>query len=266
MSYALPIVIAAALWWTSTGAIFALARLPRATWRWTAIAATCLGLAGTMAVLLLRPTETTTGAYAGFLAGLVMWGWHETLFLLGYVTGARKTPCPPDLSLSARFRASAETVLHHEIAIALHAMVILAFSWGAANQTAALTFLLLWIMRLSVKFILFFGAPNIPAEALPTHLRYLASYFRRSQSSRFLPVAFAFSVAIALALGIEALSHAPGDYGFTAYGLLATLASLAVLEHAALRLRLPDRLLGVWTSQSEKDLAAVRPTSARTAP
>ena len=245
MHYAMPIIAAAALWWISTGAILALTRLKRAQWRYVAAGAGAIGFGATVGVVLLRTVDTVPGAYLGFVAGLAMWAFHEVMFLFGFITGPRKTPCPSDLTLGARFRAATETVIHHEIGIALHGVVILALGWGAANQVAGQTFLLLWVMRLSVKFVLFFGAPRLPSHVMPAHLEYLASYFHQRTDSSFLPVATLGAFALAVGLGVMAAQHAVGAFAFIGYVLLTTLAALAVLEHAALRLNLPDRLLGV---------------------
>lgn len=248
MQFLLPIIAAAALWWLSTGVILGLTRLPSATWRWTAGCASLLGVAGTAAVFFLRPMETPAAAYMGFAAGIAVWAFHEVMFLFGYIAGPHREPCPKGLALGPRFRAAAGAVLHHEIGIALHGLILLALSWGAPNSVAAQTYFLLWVMRLSVKFVLFFGTPRLPNHVMPPHLDYLASYFRQHTNGAYLAIAGVLTTAIAMALIVMALTSIAGSFAFTAYLLLATLAALAVLEHAALGLHVPDRLLGVSPS------------------
>jgi putative photosynthetic complex assembly protein 2 len=113
-------------------------------------------------------------------------------------------------------------------------------------MVAAQTFAVLWLMRLSAKLLVFFGAPNIPMHFLPGHLAYLGSYFRRISNPAAALVAVLCTSAIAFLLVLMAL-EAPGG-GFTQTGLilLATLAVLAVFEHLALVVRLPDDTLWSW--------------------
>jgi putative photosynthetic complex assembly protein 2 len=47
-----------------------------------------IGLAAT------RDDTRITGAYIAFTCTVLVWAWQEIAFLLGYVTGPRRTPCP----------------------------------------------------------------------------------------------------------------------------------------------------------------------------
>jgi putative photosynthetic complex assembly protein 2 len=76
--YLPPILFAAFAWWLSTGAIFALIGLPRATFKWTALGATVVLVGATFLLIALRSDTSVTGAYAGFAAGLALWAWHPT--------------------------------------------------------------------------------------------------------------------------------------------------------------------------------------------
>ncbi len=247
-----PAVTAILVWWASTGLILWLVRLGPHTFARTALGASfALGCA-TIAMIAVRNDTSVAGAYAGFAAGVVLWGWHEVMFLLGFISGPRKSECPPDLPLLRRFVVSAETVIHHEAAIAFHALIILALSWGAGNHIAAWTFLLLWGMRLSAKFVVFFGAPNVADHFLPVHLSYLKSYFNKGRSAPFLPAALTATVTVAAVLGYLALNAPPGSHPAIGYTLLAVLAALAVLEHLALGVPLPDGALWAWAVRPER--------------
>ena len=100
-----PLAVALVVWWSSTGAILWLVGRPD-TYRRTAMGATALLIAATAALILLRDRTGVLDAYLGFLAGLALWAWHETLFLLGYISGPRRTPCPKDLPMGPRFLAA----------------------------------------------------------------------------------------------------------------------------------------------------------------
>lgn len=197
-------------------------------------------------VWLLRERTGPTDAYLGFLVGMALWGWHEVLFLLGFVSGPRRTPCPPGLSPARRFRASTEAVLHHEVAIAAHAVAIGALSYGAENSVAALTYFLLWAMRISAKLLVFFGAPNLSDDFLPLHLKYLTTYFGREVHAPSAICALTITAAAALSMVLMVLDAPPGVFAHTALVLLTTLSALALFEHIALVIRVPDRILFSW--------------------
>ncbi len=250
-----PILFAALLWWFSTGAILWLIGLPKHTFKWTALGATTLLAGATIVMLSLRSDTTTAAAYAGFAAGVALWAWHEVMFLLGYISGPRKAPCPPGLATWPRFVASTKTVIHHELVIAVHGCLILIMSWGAVNQIAAWTFFLLWGMRISAKLIVFFGAPNIADHFLPAHLGYLKSYFQKRSISTFVPIAITMVTSVAAVILYHAAVTPLDTFPSAGLIMIATLAALAVLEHWALILPLPDAALWKW---------AVRPSQSTT--
>ncbi|MEM6411937.1 MAG: putative photosynthetic complex assembly protein PuhE [Pseudomonadota bacterium] len=250
-----PICATIIIWWASTGSLLWLVRQSRALRYGAAMVFTLAAAVATLAVLPLRDMSTPLGAYAGFACGIVLWAWHESMFLFGYISGPRKTPCPEGLKTWPRFVVSTEAVIHHEIAIAVHGGLILMLSWGAPNAIAAVTFLLLWAMRLSSKFIVFLGAPNISDHMLPPHLRYLSTYFNKTQATALFPVLIVLVTGVALAFGYLGLTAPIGSFTAIGYLLLATLASLAVIEHLALVLPVPDAVLWAWAihKQSKTD-------------
>ena len=229
-----PLLIAALLWWFSTGAILWLVRLPRDTFGWSL---------GVYAVIAARDASVT-GAYLAFGCALTVWGWHEMGFLMGKLTGPRRTACPFGATGWKRFTVSAETVIHHEIALAFTAILFVALTWGQPNQTGTLTFLLLLGMRLSTKLNIFLGVPNPPITFLPIGLKYLQSYFRRARFNALFPVSLALSIMVTLLLGDAALSTEGGAR--VGYALMFMLAALGLLEHGFLMLPSPDRALWGW--------------------
>ena len=87
-----PVLFTLGVWWFSTGAILYLDGLPRRTFKWTMGAATVmLGLA--LWGLAVSSQQTSVGsAYCAFLCAVLVWAWQEIAFLLGYVTGPRRSP------------------------------------------------------------------------------------------------------------------------------------------------------------------------------
>lgn len=243
-----PIAFAALFWWFSTGAILWLIGRSPASFKWTALGATVSLLLATVALLALRDQTGIAAAYGGFAAGVALWAWHEVMFLLGYISGPRKTPCPPGLTTWPRFVASTQTVITHELVIALHAVIILVMSWGAANQIAAWTFFLLWGMRISAKLIVFFGAPNISDSFMPSHLDYLKSYFGKRRASSFFVAAITVVTSATALITFKAASAPLGGFDSAGLIMVATLAGLALFEHWALVAPVPDAALWKWAA------------------
>ncbi len=242
----LPALYALFLWWFGTGAILLLDRLPRPSRRASLFGVSVLALAALWVVWLTAGERSVGAALAGFTAAIVLWGWHELTFLTGLITGPRRAPCPPGARGWTRFRMAAATLIHHEIALAVTVVALAAWLWDAANPMALCTFTLLWVLRLSAKFNLFLGAPNVAEEFLPDDLRYLESYFARRPVSLLFPVSV--TVGTGLAAWWAAQAGAADVDGFTAavYALCATLTALGVLEHWFMALPFREAALWKW--------------------
>lgn len=245
MEYALAVTFALFLWWFSTGAVLYIVGLPKRTLGRSMLAASGVGILALIGVAASAGQATTLGAILAFTCALLVWAWHEFSFLTGLVTGPRTTPCPDGASGWKRFSYSAQTLLYHEAAILLTAVVLVALTWGAPNQIALWTFLILWFMRLSTKFNIFLGVPNLTEEFLPEDLAFLKSYFRKRPMNLLFPVSVTTAtIATWLLLGVTA----EGTSGFTVAGftMLTTLMALAVIEHWFLVLPLPVERLWRW--------------------
>jgi putative photosynthetic complex assembly protein 2 len=182
------ILFAVFLWWASTSAILFLDGLPRRTYCASMAIASVLA-AGALLTLWWTKGASSSGAVVlSFTAALALWGWNEMAFLMGYITGPRRTPATPGASGWRRFRESAATLISHEIAIAATALAIWLLVRGGENLFGLWTFLILWVMRLSTKINIFLGAPNVTEEFLPPHLAYLSTYFRKRAMNGFFPL------------------------------------------------------------------------------
>lgn len=243
------------VWWLSTGCILYLNGLPRATHPALMGAATVLLGVALCGVAATADDTRTTGAYLAFTATIVVWGWQELGFLLGYVTGPRRTPCPPQAQGWRRAGYAVLAILHHELALLLLGGTVALLTWRQPNTVALWTFLVLWVMRLSAKLNLFLGVPNLYEGFLPAHLRYLASYFRRRPGNRLFATGVIAATLAACAVWAEAASQASA-FGTAAVGLVATLLTLAVLEHWFLVLPVPAEQLWKWGLRSRAAAAA----------
>lgn len=244
--YAAPILYAVVIWWFLTGAILWLNHRPRRTHAWS-FGATTVALFGALWVIGWSTSqESEAGAYAAFTAALIVWGWQEMAFYMGYVTGPRRTPGSATDRGLARFGAAAATNLWHEAAIILGFAAIAWLTAGGPNRMALWTYLVLWGMNLSARLNLFLGVRNLHAEFLPEHLRYLGSFFRRAPMNALFPVAMILATGFLLVLLHPAVIESASAFKRSGHTMMATLMALAILEHGFLMLPLPSAALWGW--------------------
>ena len=239
---ALPFVFVTLLWFFSTGAILWLNRLPRDTHQGAIVAATPLAGAAVCGLIVSAGETGDAAAYLAFTSALVVWGWHEMSFLMGFVNGPRRTSCPAGVRGWDRFRVSTETVIHHELAIAATLAIVAAITWGEPNQVGTATFALLFVMRLSAKLNIFLGVANLSDEMMPAHLAYLKTYFRRARMNALFPLSMTAAGAFAFWL-------APAAAQSTGAALLLALTLLGLLEHALMMLPVRDAALWDWATR-----------------
>jgi putative photosynthetic complex assembly protein 2 len=252
--YGLPVLYAVFLWWFSTGLILYLDGLPRRTFGWTMLGATAL-LTAALGLLAADATDQSVfGAYLAFTCGLTVWGWNEVAFLLGYLSGPNREPCPTGVLGWRRFVLAVRTILYHELAILAGAGLVIALSWDAANQIATWTYLVLWAMRLSTKINVFLGVPNLSEEFLPAHLEFLPSYFARRPMNLFFPLAVTASTALLVVLVHAAADSDTNAYTATGMTFLATFVALGLIEHWFLVLPLPASALWSWGLRSRDEI------------
>ena len=252
-----PLLFALLMWFIGTAAVVWLDSRPRRTFAVSLTLAGIVAVGATALVWVRAGDASMTGAYAGFAAAIVIWGWHEMSFLMGAVSGPSKVPCPSGATGWARFKAATATLIHHEIAIALTAVLLFALTWRQPNQAAPLTFLLLFVLRLSAKFNLFLGVPNLSDEVFPAHLAYLKSYFRYRAMNPLFPVAIIGGSALAVWAWLAAEAAPAGSGASATATLLAGLAALGVVEHLFLVLPLRDAKMFRWASNKAAPAAII---------
>ena len=261
----LAVLSALFIWWFSTGAIFwATARLER--WNiagvWTVWATLPLALAAAWAMVEAGTWATVTGAYLGFAAAIAVWGWFEFAFLTGVITGPNRRPCPPGATGLHRFIMAWATVSTHELAVLGAAIALGLATWHAPDQTGWWTFLILFTARISAKLNVFFGVPNLSHEMMPSPVRHMKTYFAERRMNWVFPVSVTL-LTFAIACWIErAISAGPGSGAEIGFTLLATLTSLALLEHWLMVLPVRDALLWRWMTPKPKLEGSVRATPA----
>ncbi|MGF1466638.1 MAG: putative photosynthetic complex assembly protein PuhE [Sandaracinaceae bacterium] len=252
---ALAVVVVIAAWWLSTALVLRLVWLRPTTHAISVAASSVLALVALEGVVVTSASDSVGAAYLAFGCALTVWAWHELTFLLGLVTGPRRAPCPPGARGWARFRFATAAVIHHEIALALTAVVLVALTWGAPNQVATLTFLVLWVMRLSAKLNLFLGVDRVSDDFIPVRLRYLLTYFRRARFNPLMPLSLVASALVTWSFAASALSDEVTTSTAVGHSLIGTIVALALLEHLFLVLPVRDALLWRWVLRSEDRVA-----------
>ncbi|SIT65564.1 putative photosynthetic complex assembly protein 2 [Ectothiorhodosinus mongolicus] len=250
IQYALPILYVVFLWWFSTGAIIYLDGLPRRTYRWSMWGATILGAVALYALAVTAHDPSLLAIYIAFTSAIVLWGWVEMSFLMGFLTGSRRDRCPEGAKGWPRFWYAVQAISYHELLLLGFFLAILGITWGGSNLVGLYTFLILWVMRTSTKLNVFFGVRNLNEEWLPDHLRYLESYFRKRPMNVFFPVSVTLAMAVAVLLVQSALASGASLQHTAGMTFLAMLMLLAILEHWFLVLPLPSQALWNWALRS----------------
>jgi putative photosynthetic complex assembly protein 2 len=222
------------LWWSATGAIFALDRLPRRTFGWSLGGATLVLIVSLAALGLTSGEATPTAAFMAFAAAIGVWGWNELLFLTGAVTGPNRSPAEAGLKGWRRFSAAARSVIHHEVVILASGIAVTALTIAGPNRVGLWSFMVLWAMRLSAKLNIYVGVPNPGERFLPEHLAYLAGHFRKAPVGRFFAATMTAATLALAAIALFGAGDDPSAFEVAGVSLVATLLALAVIEHVFL--------------------------------
>lgn len=244
--HVLPFIVTVAIWFVATGLIAWADNREHATFSTSMMIGSVAGIAGLVVILVASLSAEVWAVYISFIGALMVWGWHELSFLTGASAGPRHGPSDPSLTGIARFRQAAATVMHHEVALALTAMLLISLSWNAPNQIGATVFVLMFAMRLISKINLFIGVPNSTSDMLPEHLAYLKSYFGRNRMTVLLAVSIVVIGAATCGFASLALGAPAGSAAMVGASLLTTLSLLGVLEHLFLALPFRDGMLWGW--------------------
>lgn len=242
----MPFIVTVAIWFIATGLIAWADNRERSTFSRSMMIGGAAGITGLVVILVASLSAEVWAVYLAFVGALMVWGWHELAFLTGAAAGPRRGPGDPSLTGMARFRQAAATVMHHEVALALTALLLISLSWDVPNQIGATVFVLMFGMRLTSKINLFVGVPNTTSEMLPEHLAYLKTYFGPNRMTLLLVLSILGLGAMTAWFGTLALAAPLGSAEMVGASLLTTLALLGVLEHFFLALPFRDGMLWGW--------------------
>jgi putative photosynthetic complex assembly protein 2 len=228
--YLLPPLLALGLWLGLTGGMLALNRRGPRAGRLALLAVLPLLALAHHQIAATRDDLSAGGAYRAFVAGMLIWAWHELAFYTGVLSGPWRAACPPGARGLRRFGYALATHLYHELACLAEIAMLAWLLHDARNQIAPLTFGLSWALQHSAKLNVLLGVRYLQVELFPAHLRYLGSYWaRRAPSGFFLP-SLSVCTMLAAMLWLAAGAHA-ADPAAVRLALVATLLSLGAIEH-----------------------------------
>jgi putative photosynthetic complex assembly protein 2 len=263
-SVAITVLVAVISWWLGTGAILWLVRLPPRLFKRSMSVLSLLLLVSLLGTAWSMRQLSVAADYVGFLSVILMWSWHEMAFLSGWITGPRRVVQEQDAVGWRRFNLAVQALLYHELALLLNFVLLYAMQQSQPNHVALCTFALLWCMRLSAKLNLFFGVPHVGDQYLPSHLVYMASYFRRSPITGCFFLTITVSTVTWLWLVIQAQRGAVEVS--TGWVLLASLLGLAIIEHILMVFALPLQRLWGWAMRYRVHSTPAAPASIPTHP
>lgn len=269
-NYALPALHGLAIWWASTCLILFLDGLPQRTFRWSMAGASLVLICALYGLRVSANDPSTMGAYTGFTCGVLVWGWLEISFYMGYVTGPRKHRCDPGCSGWHHFGHAIQASLYHEIMVLLLAGVVVGLTWRQPNQFGVWTFVVLWWMHQSARLNVFLGVSNLNAHFLPDHLEHIKGFLTNKPMNLLFPFSVTASTVAAVLLFQCMLSDSNDIFNTTGYALLTTLMVLAILEHWFLVL--PVSVVHLWNTMWQWSLVSrtrrtkIRPPRRRSSP
>ena len=241
------------VWWFTTGLVFIMVLRRRNVVRLSLVAAAIIFPISLCLLAISGQQVGLLSVYVAFSASVVLWGTQEVGFLTGFLTGPRPLACPPGATGLARASYAIQAILYHEIALIASGLAVVAVTWHAANPFGALTFLVLYVMRVSAKLNLFLGVPVLNDEIMPADIVHLQSYFRRGYVNSFFPIAVLMSVLMMVGFVDAALAPDASYATETGYVLVATLTALAILEHVFMLVQLPIGQLWRWSTRWRGD-------------
>lgn len=201
-------------------------------------------------IILTRASTQPIDVYLAVTCGVTVWGWQVAGYYLGFVTGpdadiAQHTAQAVGQNLWTRFIAALRFSIYHEALVFVGGMVLVALTWGYANQWSLWMYLALLVMHSSAKLNVFMGVRNFHIELLPPKMQYIGKLLGKQADNVLFPVSVAWSTLAVFVLFFEASLRVTDTAASAGYFLVATMIGLGLLEHWIMVLPLPARL---WES------------------
>ncbi|MFM1826831.1 MAG: hypothetical protein RLY67_212 [Pseudomonadota bacterium] len=251
MTVLLALLVSLAVWWLATGLVLRSVMTTQAGERRVLLWATVGLFIGLYGAAVTPQMPTVWGAYLGFGSALLVWAWQEVAFLLGVVTGPNRGPCP-NATGARRFWLAFQTIAHHELALVVLAIAVVMPAMDSPNPTAAGTYLVLWLMRVSAKLNIYLGVKNFYESFLPVRLHYLLTYFSRRNFNPLFPLSVAVASGVAAWIWWVALDQSAPMHVVVGASLVGTMLVLAIVEHGLLMIPADPSTLWRWALRAQK--------------
>jgi putative photosynthetic complex assembly protein 2 len=225
-----PLIVTVALWVGLTGSMLWLNRCGTTPARWTLLLSIPVLFFAHGELFAVRFDLSVWGCYRAFIAGMLIWAWHELAFYSGVLTGPWRAPCPPNARGWRRFGYAMGTHLYHELAVLVELYALWVITIGTTNPVGPLVFGLCWLLQHSAKLNVFLGVRYLNVDLLPAHLRYLGSFWRPGAPTLFFRISVLVTTVLALIFWLRMSLIWPQPSG-VALSLLAVLTTLGALEH-----------------------------------
>lgn len=254
--FGLSVVVAMTGWWFFTGLILWLVHWPKSRHRGVFALTSLLSLLTFASVPSVGAWTGGMASVTAFCQALILWGWLEMAYLMGFMTGPEGKPCKLHAGLLTRAKYGLKACLYNELGTVGIGVSLITLLWGAANPTAAWAFCALWFMRWSAKLNLVLGVRNYNRSWLPEHLAYVDSYIPRRRMNPLFPLSVLVGTTLAWWLGVLA-AGAPDLGSRVSLTLVCTLVTLGTLEHVFLMLPLNEAALWRWASPGPSKKVAI---------
>ena len=177
------------VWWFSTGAIlYAIRRVDYSSKiSHKAFTFCCLPLLifGIISFLISLNSTTIFDIYLSFVSALLIWGWFEIAFLSGVITGKNKKICDNNIKGWERFNLAWKTINYSEFSLLFITFIMYLLVKDSLNNFGFLTFIILYLARVSAKINFFIGVPYINFEFFPKPISHMKSLFKIKSPSFF---------------------------------------------------------------------------------
>ena len=261
------VILAIFFWWFLTGIILFLVKWAdnhgTKTHVIIAVASSPSLFLGVLGLHTFSKDTSLVGVYGSFVAALATWSWLELAFLSGILTGPNKELSPNGVTGWIRFKLALGAVAYSELILIILLVMLTWISIGVSNQFGYLTFIILYVARLSAKLNLFLGVPRINVEFLPSPVNHLSSHFKCSNINWLFPISIT-SLSILVAIWFEKSIAEPAlSTSSVGFSLLTTLTVLALIEHWFMVLPLPDAKLWRWMIPAKSHSQAINLTQSK---
>ena len=250
-------VTAVSAWWLLTGLALVLVHQSDKRAHRGFMMLSVLALTAWLVTPFNASADTPMSAAIGFILGLIIWGWLEVSYLLGYVNGPNHAPCAANATMWERFKGAVSTTIYHEACVVASVALLAIVSVNEPNPTTFYTLSVLWLMRRSAKLNLFFGVRAFNDRWLPEHLNYLSSYLKTDRLSLFLPLSTCAGFYVTYIIFTSAAAVPDLTSQLSLY-LIASLMLLASVEHLFLMFPVNEAALWRWARSDVPPPRAVR--------